>query len=127
MTSARVAREEFSKIMVPLFRADLSLETALQGTLTRINMCKCGHFTVYQTFDLILVSLKSRTNSIVLRPPVHVLFLCFHMQTHHYVRCYLEVWANTANNNNRSVHLHHLFLRPSNAQMELGCDVIPTS
>lgn len=68
-------------------------------------MCKCGHFTVNQPFDLIFVSLKSHTNSFVLRPPVHGLFLCFHMQTHHHVRCYLEVWANTANDNNRCVHL----------------------
>lgn len=33
--------------------------------------------------------------------PVHVDFLCFHPQNDNLVCCYVGVWANNANNNNR--------------------------
>lgn len=67
-------------------------------------MCKCGHFTVNQPFDLIFVSLKSRTDSIVQHPAVHVLFLCFRMQTQPKPPDSSTHGDNTANDNNSPSH-----------------------
>lgn len=115
MTPVSVVREEFSKIVAPLFRADLSSETlaiSSQKNLDEVlNMCKCGHFTVYQTFDLILVYYAASAGFCL----SHADSSPHALLSGGYV---VAIWLTP---------LHCVHLTFSDPQMELGCDVIPTS
>lgn len=49
-----------------------------------------------------------------------MLFLCFLCANYHVVRCYVQVWANEANDKNRRIHLD---LQMEHCQL----DIIPSS
>lgn len=66
--------------------------------------------TVYQPIGLFLGPLKCCADNIRQRLPVHLLLL----RNHYVVRCYMRVWAKSANDNDRQVRLHFRLTKLSN-------------